>query len=206
MRKLLIALVIIIPSIIWSLSYDSGEGGGGGGGVSVNGTSISPSTVTANNIVVSCITVTGSSASFNQGALFNSNRLTTAPGAVQIQGGSVATLFYTDPVNNKVGIANTTPLAGLDVGNCASLTLIDGGQSDMCVGDDAEILDDLYVIGQAQFGLPQDAAPRTNVTATTIFQQIVNTGATPNQVCIATGTTATTQWVLLSNFSTPCSN
>ena len=54
--------------------------------------------------------------------------------------------------------------------------------------------------------IPQNAAPRTNVTALKVFEIIVNTGASPDEVCISTGITATTQWVLLSNMGTACSN
>jgi hypothetical protein len=53
--------------------------------------------------------------------------------------------------------------------------------------------------------LPSDAAPRTNLTPGTTFQMVVNTGSSPDQVCISTGVLVS-QWALLSNFSTACSN
>ncbi len=55
------------------------------------------------------------------------------------------------------------------------------------------------------FGLRTDAAPRTNITPTAIGQMIVNTGASPDQVCISSGTTAST-WVKIADFSTACDN
>ena len=53
--------------------------------------------------------------------------------------------------------------------------------------------------------LPSNAAPRTNVTPLAAFSFIVNTGSTPDQLCISTGTLLS-QWALASNFSTACSN
>ena len=50
-----------------------------------------------------------------------------------------------------------------------------------------------------------NAAPRTNVTPTAAYQIIINTGSSPAQACISTGTLIS-QWALLSNFSTACSN
>lgn len=57
----------------------------------------------------------------------------------------------------------------------------------------------------ALFALPQDAAPRTNVTPTVLGQLIINTGATPDEVCSSSGTAKST-WVLIGDWSTPCSN
>lgn len=53
--------------------------------------------------------------------------------------------------------------------------------------------------------LPSNAAPRTNVTPLAAFSFIVNTGSTPDQLCISTGTLLS-QWALASNFATACSN
>ncbi len=60
--------------------------------------------------------------------------------------------------------------------------------------------------GTLLFGILSNAAPRSNVTPTYTFQQIVNTGSSPDELCISTGTASATQWVLVSNFGTACSN
>ena len=57
----------------------------------------------------------------------------------------------------------------------------------------------------ALFTLPSDAAPRTNVTPTVVGQLILNTGATPDEVCFSTGTTAST-WVQIRTANTACAN
>lgn len=55
------------------------------------------------------------------------------------------------------------------------------------------------------FMLPSNPAPRTNVTPPGIYTLIVNTGSSPAQTCISTGTLKS-QWALLTNYSTACSN
>lgn len=53
--------------------------------------------------------------------------------------------------------------------------------------------------------IPNNAAPRTNVTPRAAYAEIINTGATPPELCISTGTAVDT-WALSSNMALPCSN
>lgn len=53
--------------------------------------------------------------------------------------------------------------------------------------------------------IPSNAAPRTNVTPTSIGQLIRNTGTDPDEICFSTGTTLPT-WVLIRSANTACSN
>jgi len=53
--------------------------------------------------------------------------------------------------------------------------------------------------------LPQNAAPQTNIIPTAIGQLIINTGATPDELCFSTGT-AIQAWVRVRTPSATCSN
>lgn len=55
------------------------------------------------------------------------------------------------------------------------------------------------------FRLRLDAAPRTNITPGAIGELIVNTGATPDELCFSTGTTVST-WVQVSTPTLACQN
>ncbi|RTL20764.1 MAG: hypothetical protein EKK55_17415 [Rhodocyclaceae bacterium] len=62
---------------------------------------------------------------------------------------------------------------------------------------------DVFVAGSLT--IPQNAAPRTNVTPTSVGQLILNTTPTPDQLCFSTGTAVST-WVQVADGSSACSN
>ena len=105
-------------------------------------------------------------------------------------------------VGTDAAVSTFTPTAiGLDDGvtlTNAGVTTLNGA---MNFGNATA---DVITIN-ALFTLPSNAAPRTNVTPTVVGQLILNTGATPDEVCFSTGTTAST-WTQIRTSNTPCAN
>ena len=122
----------------------------------------------------------------------NSGRITTSSVTVQNQflmgtGDAISTFTATAfTIDNGVTMTNqgvTTLNGAMNFGNAIT---------------------DVITVN-ALLTIPSNAAPRSNVTPTAIGQLIVNTGSSPDQVCISTGTLIS-QWARIADFAVACSN
>ena len=117
--------------------------------------------------------------------------------------GGGATMAINTPTGSLMQFLNNNSLVmdvgatGVGIGKAPSVALDVVGS--VTLG--SAITDSVVFTGLP--GLPSNAAPRTNITPQTSYKLIVN--STDNEVCISTGTTAST-WAKITNMATACSH
>lgn len=136
-------------------------------------------------------------------------------------GGAASSTTITGPwtftssvtINNVVDTSSAVVRDRFLIGNGATISTMTATVFEQPEGSTATLngyanigstlIDDIQIKGL--MALPSNAAPRTNVTPLRAYELIINSGATPDEVCISTGVLKS-EWALLSNFATACSN
>lgn len=111
--------------------------------------------------------------------------------------GTISTWTGKGSRRNTVEIELVSPTVG------TAANLVPGANNTNSLGTLALQWKDVFVAGSLT--IPQNAAPRTNVTPTSIGQLILNTTPAPSQLCYSTGTIPSS-WVQVADGITACSN